>query len=274
MTQPKLAESTANGRFYRHPGRDGKSLNPSITNIKDMKAIPLVGWASRKCAEYTSEHIATLATLSPEEIKELVKGAPYRSDPDRPNEAGIGDIVHEWIDEFVKTGAVPDVSVYTDKNGREHPAPLTARQMWRQFGGVVDRYHPEFIESEFTVWSDRYGYAGTADLAAYIGPKRFTTLIDNKTGKQPYPDMAMQLGALAYADFILDEDGTEREIPPFDHFAILHIRPRSATLVPVPQDAVEAWFKAFLGLKVLFDCVMDWNDKTLLYAPKVEVRTK
>lgn len=271
MTAPKLAESTDKGRFYRHPGRNGQSMNPSITNIKDMKSIPLAGWASRKCAEYTAEHIAALSALSPAEIKDLVRGAPWRADPDKPNEAGIGDIVHDWIDQYVKTGAVPNTEVYYDRDGGEHPSPITAKRMWRQFGGIVERYNPEFIESEFTVWSDKYGYAGTADLAAYIGAQRWTTLIDNKTGKSPYPDMAMQLGALAFADFILDEDGTEREIPPFTHFAILHIRPMSATLVPIPREAIDAWFNAFLGLKVVFDTVHEWGDKTLLYAPKVQV---
>jgi hypothetical protein len=248
-------------------------MNPSITNIKQVKNVPLGGWASRKCAEYTAENIASLATLSPVEIKELVKGAPWRADPDKPNEAGIGDIVHDWIDQYVKNGGTssPNTEVYYDREGQEHPAPITAKRMWRQFTGIIDRYHPEFIESEWTVWSDKYGYAGTADLSAYIGPQRWTTLIDNKTGKRPYPDMAMQLGALAYADFILDVDGTERPIPPFTRFAILHIRPMSATLVPIPKEAVDAWFKAFLGLKVVFDCINEWEDKTLLYAPKVQV---
>lgn len=272
MTAPKLAESTDKGRFYRHPGRNGESMNPSITNIKDMKAIPLAGWASRKCGEYVADHIGALSALSPEEIKDLVRGAPWRAEPGKPNEAGIGDIVHDWIDQYVKTGTIPNTEIYYDREGREHPAPITAKRMWRQFGGIVERYNPEFIESEFTVWSDRYGYAGTADLAAYIGAQRWTTLIDNKTGKTPYSDMAMQLGALAFADFILDEDGTERPIPEFDHFAILHIRPMSATLVPIPKEAIDAWFKAFLGLKVVFDTVHEWSDKTLLYAPKVQVK--
>lgn len=273
MTQPKLAEQTDRGRFYRHPARNGENMNPSITNIKDMKSIPLAGWASRKCAEYTADHIAALAGLSSAEIKDLVRGAPWRADPDKPNEAGIGDIVHDWIDQYVKTGEQPNTEVFYDKDGHEHASPLTAKRMWRQFGGIVERYSPVFIESEFTVWSDRYGYAGTADLAvSEIMGKPCVTLIDNKTGKQPYPDMAMQLGALAFADFILDEDGSERPIPEFDHFAILHIRPMSATLVPIPRQAIDAWFKAFLGLKVVFDTVAEWNDKTLLYAPRVEVR--
>jgi hypothetical protein len=276
MTQPKLAESTPQGRYYRHPGRDGQSMNPSITNIKQVKNIPLVGWASRKCAEYASENIAKLAQLGPAEIKELVKGAPYRSDPDRPNEAGIGDIVHDWIDSYIKSGGqIPNTEVYYDRDGREHPAPITAKRMWRQFGGLVDKYHPKFIESEFTVWSDKYGYAGTGDFSlSEINGKPWTTLVDNKTGKQPYPDMAMQLGALAYADFILDEDGTEREIPKFTHFAIAHIRPMSATLVPVPKEAVDAWFKAFLGLKTVFDVMHEWDDRTLLFAPKICVPAK
>ena len=41
--------------------------------------------------------------------------------------------------------------------------------MWRQFGGFLDKYKPQWVDSEFTVWSETHGYAGTADWAALLG---------------------------------------------------------------------------------------------------------
>jgi hypothetical protein len=80
----------------------------------------------------------------------------------------------------------------------------------------------------------------------------------------------MQLGALANADFIIEPDGTEKPLPAFDAFAVLHLRPRFSRLIPV--EHTDEWFKAFLGLKAVFDCVLSYEDSTLAYAPKTEVR--
>jgi hypothetical protein len=142
--------------------------------------------------------------------------------------------------------------------------------MWRQIvgpKGFVETYKPSWSLSEFTVWSDAHNYAGTADLAAYIG--NALVLIDHKTGKNAYPDTALQLAALANADFILSPDGTEMPLPKFDRCGILHIRPRSCRLIPV--DHIEEAFSAFLGLKACFDWQVAYQDETLKYAPKLEV---
>lgn len=266
MTQPKFSESTPFGRYYRHPGR--AVLNPSITNIKNLKAIDaLPGWAAKECANYAAARWDELSRLDESERIALIKGAPWRVDADKPSASQIGDIVHNWIDAYVK-GSEVFTETYLDSKGNEHRAPTQARQMYRQFGGWVDRYHPRWFASEFTVWSDEHSYAGTADLAAWIG--KALVLIDHKTGQGIYPDTALQLSALGNAQLILNEDGTETELPKFDRFAILHIRPRYSHFVPVAH--ADEWFQAFLGLKKLFDCIVECESSTLAIAPKVEVR--
>lgn len=270
MTQPKFSESTPNGRYYRNPSRD--VLVPSITNIKNLKAIQgLPGWAARECAEYAAANWEKLSALDDLEKIALIKGAPWRSDPTQPSASMIGDIVHGWIDAFIK-GEKVNPGVFLDAKGNECPSPMQARHMWRQFGGWVDRYRPRFYASEFTVWSHQHGFAGTADLAAWIGTGASAplVLIDNKTGGNVYADTAIQLAALGNAEVILQEDGTEAELPHFDRFAILHIRPRFTRFVPV--EHTDEWFKAFLGLKAVFDAVVGFEESTLLAAPKVEVR--
>ena len=271
MTAPILAQDTPFGRYYTHPAR-GRSV-PSITNIKDTKNIPaLVGWAAKITAQYAAANREKLAGLSEDEAFRLVKDARFAPDPESPSH--MGDIVHGWVDAHIK-GEPIDPAVYVDeKTGELTEAPRTARNMWRQFQGLEAKYHPEWVMSEFTVWSEQYGYAGTADAGALMrvagNPDPYLTLIDHKTGKAAYPDTAMQLGALAHADFILEPDGTEKELPHFQKFAILHIRPMGASLIPV--EHTDEWFKAFLGLKACFDCVVANQDTTLLYAPKICTR--
>jgi hypothetical protein len=131
---------------------------------------------------------------------------------------------------------------------------------------------PEFVMSEFTVWSDTHDYAGTMDWAARVGGKRLLTLGDNKTGKAVYPDMALQLAAGAYADYILLPDASspsgykQVEVPTYDAFGILHLRPRSWSLVPM-QKIPEA-FKAFVGLRAAFEWKVTCEDATVGNAPK------
>lgn len=275
MTAPQFAEDTDHGRFYRRPGESKRV--PSVTNIKSVKHVPLGGWAAREAATYASKNRTMLAGLPEQEAFQLVKGSPWQPGAQKDTASWIGDIVHGWLDCVIKGEAV-DPMVYTDKNGESHESPLSARQMWRQItgpGGMIDTYKPKWYKSEFTVWSDKYGYAGTADWAGYImspttGNYSGLTLVDNKTGAQAWPDVAIQLAALGNADFILDENGNEVEMPHFERYAILHIRPRGCRLIPVRH--IEEAFQAFLGLKACFDWSLNCEDETLVWSPKLEVR--
>lgn len=268
MTTPQFAEDTDHGRFYRRPGSSNRV--PSVTNIKNVKHVPLGGWAAREAATYASQNRVMLATLPEQECFQLVKQSPWQPGAQKDTSSWIGDIVHGWMDCLIKGESV-DPKVFTDRNGETHESPLSARQMWRQIvgpGGFIDRYNPKWYLGEFTVWSDKYGYAGTADWGAWIGKP--LVLGDNKSGNQAWPDTAIQLAALANADFILDQDGNQIEMPPWDRYAILHIRPRGCKLIPVHH--IDEAFKAFLGLKAVFDWQLEYEEQTLEWSPKLEVR--
>lgn len=251
MTAPALAFNTDNGRYYRHPG-NSKTV-PSITNVKSKKHVELKHWAARKCADYAADRREMLATLERDEAYNLVKGALYARDETDPS--AVGDQVHKWIEVFVKTGVTPDAADPAEWNA----ATSTARQMWKQYLNFHFKAQPEYTLSEFTVWSDTHDYAGTGDLGLKISGRH--ALIDTKTGKSVYPDVAMQLAALQYADFIIGEGGEQSEIPRFDAYGILHVRPRSCVLVPVFH--IEDWFRAFVGLRELFRVEVECKDTTL-----------
>jgi hypothetical protein len=249
VTAPALARSTPTGRVYEHP-RTGKQW-PSITNaigVIDKPALKF--WAARQCAEFTADNLDSLGPLDRQSRIDLVRGAPFRSSG---NAANIGDIVHDTIDKRIK-GQQVDTTAF----------PPSAQKCMRSFAAFERTYKPRWIESEFTVWSDTYGYAGTADWSAYVGD--WTVLGDTKTGKAVYPEVGLQIAAIASADFILDIDGTERPLPDFDRFAVLHIRPTFARLIPLDINGCLEAFNHAVALK-------RWKDvdsvNVIQAAPKV-----
>lgn len=281
MTAPKLAHDTDNGRYYTHPAN--ASEVPSITNVKDMKNVEaLKYWAAGECANYAADNIDALRNLDRDDIYQLVRKAPFSRKSKKVTAAIIGDIVHDWIDRVAKGEAVADIDVktYIDKAGNEQQVPVQAKWTWYQFAGKGDSFlnimKPDWQLTEFTVWSDRYGYAGTMDWAAKIGGKKWLTLGDNKTGKSVYPDMALQLAAGQFADYILLPDANTEsgyrqvEIPQFERYAILHLRPRGWSLVPLYK--IPEAFEAFLGLRQVFEWKVQCQDTTVGNAPKYEVR--
>lgn len=246
MTAPALSMTTANGRYYYRPNHPEQV--PSATNIlqqKNKRGIP--GWYARTAAEYAVGNWDMLKDLPDAEKTQLI-----RYSPNQPKEASkVGDLVHDWIDRMVKGESLPSDEI--------NSASITARNTLKSFHAAVAYYEMTFNASEFTVWSDKYGYAGTADLDANVYGMR--TLIDTKTGNNVYWETGMQLAALAKADFILDEKGNEHSIPQFDKYAVLHLRPTFFELIPV--DNIDACFDGFLGLKASFDTEIAVADKVL-----------
>jgi hypothetical protein len=256
LTAPKLSITTPNGRYYAHPRK--ASQVPSITNIMKQKAKPaLMYWATKQAAIYAAENHEKLGPLDVDERVRLIKGAPF----ERNDAAAIGDIVHDWIDRLIKGGTIPDAEVQSQV--------ITARRMLDTFRAFCRKYNPQFLESEFTVWSDAYGYAGTGDWYGRIGD--WLVLVDNKTGNRTYWETGMQLAAVAKADFIIDEMGNERELPTFDRAAILHIRPTQFQFIPV--NNIDECFAGFVGLKASFDLEVNHGDSVLGYAPKIKTAT-
>lgn len=255
MTAPALSVPTANGRFYRDPnGR--RDMVPSITNVIGMLDKPaLKFWAAKEAANYAADNREMLAGLPRDAAQQLVRNAPFQRSDDSP--AAIGDIVHNWIDRHVQGDAPTHDEVVNSHR--------TARDMWYSFIKFRDHYAPDFIDSEFTVWSDQYDYAGTADLHLVING--VSVLADTKTGANVYSESAMQLAAIANADIKMSTTGEELPVPKFERYAILHIRPRSATLVPV--ENIDAAWACFRALREVFKWKVQYADQTLGFAPKV-----
>lgn len=270
MTAPDLSKQTDNGRFYVHPGKN--TMVPSITNITGMKNKPgIAGWGYRICAEFVADNIPAITNLKDKAaIVDLVRQAPYRS---TDSSSHVGDVVHDWVDRYIKGETIPEeefANPFVTKRDKKImltvAAGRTARNMWTQFLGIEKTYPIEWMFSETTVWSEKYDYAGTLDWYAKIGGA--ITLGDTKTGNNVYPEVAMQLGALAFADYGIDANGRQFELPKPDKYAVMHLRPRGARLHPVVN--VEQAFEAFLGLRACFNWDANFSENTVQYTPKIE----
>lgn len=266
MTAPKLSYDTAFGRFYRHPAASRvtsalgqvivdidspKSPKPSITNvIKMMDEGFLPGYHGKLIAEYAIENLDSLKALPPEDAV-----AKLRSIPDEPHpNADIGTNVHAMIDAFHQGRPVPEGKT------------ITARRMYAQYLHFLSEAKPEVIRTEYTVWSYEHGYAGTGDMLWRF--RGLPTVVDFKSGNAIYPKVAMQCAAIQNADVILNEDGTESEMPSTSGLQVVHIRPMSIKLYELSRER-EAWL-AFLACKRLFDWVRFDREFTIPAEPLIK----
>jgi hypothetical protein len=185
----------------------------------------LIGWAARMAADYAITNRNTLAGLP---VREQVQRISTAHERNAQKAADTGDTVHSLIECWA--------------TGQPFPATGVDAQANRLIDFMLDS-RPEFLENECTMWSRSHGYAGTADFIARIDGR--TLLCDLKTGKNLHDEVGLQLAALAGADFIIREDGTEDPLPQIDGLAALHVRPRSWSLVEIRYS--ENCFQAFLS---------------------------
>lgn len=211
----------------------------------------LPGFYAKLVAIHAVENLdsvkATISKFGPDVAIGQLKAVPSQPHPN----AAIGDEVHDAIDAWVHGREIPELTT------------VTAKHMFEQWLHFMEKESPEIVATEFTVWSYKYGYAGTGDLLWKYQDALW--LVDTKTGQNIWPKVAMQCTALAKADVILDGDGTERPMPKVSRYGGMHIRPRSAKLYEL-QYADEA-FEAFLALKTAFDWTRFYRDSTLPQEP-------
>lgn len=269
---PELARKKENpGRVYVHPLTDEEV--PSVTNITGRrdKSGPLVGWAAKHCG---LKHETILETWVEEfkkdpefaakmfvrefgtkkgryESARTVKGARFEDKVTEHFGASMaGTLVHDAIEHHVHTGkfsfsysSLQDIT----KAGTDSATALQEIGGWlEQYLAFTDRFKPEWELLEATVWNRTLGYAGTMDgLMRLPNGRRY--LVDFKSGGGVYPEYAMQVEALARAEFILDpKDGSEKPLQKADALAILHLRPEFYELHEVRRH--DFVWEAFLGL--------------------------
>lgn len=256
MSGPALARSTSRGRTYQHP-RTGETVW-SVTTILD--ALPkkaLVGWAAREVAEYAVANRrivdgmlegvrlqkrpdGTLVVSDADAVQAAVdylKGSPYRS---RDRKKDLGTLVHREVEAHILGQERPEVP------------PDAARHM-EHFRRFIDVWQPDFLASEMTVWNRTESYGGTLDFIARMGDR--TVICDVKSGKDIYPEVALQLCAYWRAECAILPDGTEQPMPDIEGAVALHLTEDGYRLLPIHID--DRTWDAFRFVREVFR----WEDE-------------
>lgn len=202
----------------------------------------MTGWAARLAADYAIENWEALGAASLYERRELIR---YEHDRVREKASDLGTKVHNVIDDWAQ--------------GRPHTPAKETKPFLNNFISFMFEKHPRFIENEVTVWSRKHQYAGTFDWVAEIDGE--ILLGDTKSGKSVHEEVGLQLAALANADFIIRDDGTEEPMPEVDGLAVLHVRPRGHKLFRVHKEAES--FRAFLACRELYSWLHETSEHVL-----------
>lgn len=241
---PKTARRTNTGRLYTIDGRQFWSVTTIIGNGLPKPAI--AGWQAKTIAEYAVANHRQLAGMlaavriihtdtgiqvvtDPDAVQAAVdwlKGSPWR---ESSRKMDIGSAVHAEAEAYVL--GIP----------RPEP-PALIRGYIDGFRDFIATMEPTYELTEATVYNPAESYAGTLDAVMVIGGVRL--LVDYKSGKDIYPDVALQLAAYGHATHVLLPDGSSQPMPKVDAAAALHLR-EDGTWALIPVEIGEVPWAAF-----------------------------
>lgn len=228
-------------RFYVDPATQEKV--PGVTSILNMLPKPfLTYWAAKvvaECAVDNVQSVVGLAMKDPKGAVDYLKRAPRRS---TGSSADVGTEVHGLFEKIARGERV----------GRQHPEIEPFVDHIRDFHA---RFKPKYHSVEDAVWSETHRYAGSYDAICEIDGEM--VMLDAKTTKSGvHEEVALQLSAYAFADYIVNQAGDRVEMPAITAGAVLHLRPEGWKLVPARVD--RDVFEVFLTLRRVFD----WDRET------------
>lgn len=204
MAEPLLAEHVrGKGRMYRHPG-SGEYI-PSVTNVigaLDKPALPR--WAAIETAKAAWRMREAVTHLDEQGAVDLLKGSPWHR---RDQRADVGTAVHAGIEALIEDRRLPAF--------RPEETPYVEAAL--QF---LSDHDVRPLLTEVTVLTDEY--AGTFDLYAEIG--RVKAILDWKTSKGVYDEVALQLAALGDAAH-WHVDGALTPAGKWERLIAVHLKP-------------------------------------------------
>ena len=209
-------------RGHHYLDGDGQRI-PGVTTILG-DGIPkpqLINWAGNATAEAAINRWDELADLPPAQRLDTLKRARYDV-TDKAKRRGTE--VHTYAEKLVQGQEVTGI-------------PDMLRGHVEAYIRFIDAFELDPVLVEVVIVNYRFGYAGTLDLVATINcphcARRCTWLMDVKTNEKGiYAETALQLAAYRYAEFYVDNEGTEQPMPEVDHCGAIHVTSDDAVLVP------------------------------------------
>ncbi|MER5638412.1 hypothetical protein ABT095_15805 [Kitasatospora sp. NPDC002227] len=206
-------------------------------------------WAAKLTAELAVDSLPFVEQMAARDRQgavDYLKGAARRYTTIR---ADLGSKAHDLFERLIRGEDV----------GRVHPDLEPYRKHFEEFLAAV---RPELVGAEDVAWSDQHEYAGSFDamLRVWLDDDNRPTpdrsgrsvllMVDWKTSKDTYADVALQMSAYANADRIISADGSSRPMPEFDGAAVLHVTADQWAFKPVRIDPEVYGY--FLTLRKVF----------------------
>jgi hypothetical protein len=224
FTPPIRRVETAKGHYYKDSV--GQRV-PGVTGIigDGVPKPALINWAANATAEYAVDNWDDLAELAPAARLKRLQGARYEVKDKASNR---GTDVHKAAEQLMAGKAV--------QVAEEIAGHVEA------YARFLDEFKVEPVHVEFSCVSYRWGYAGTADLCAWLQlPERgrVLLLLDLKTSRSGiFGETALQLAGYRYADVWII-GGQEIEPVEVEHCAGIHVTGSGYSLVPVEAGEQE-----------------------------------
>jgi hypothetical protein len=264
VTEPRRARKSGSKRYYSW--RDENYWSVSV--VKDiLPKVWLVPWTKKWMAHgiitkqpvlqamldlCTSPEICRVATDPIETCKSCASTAKWLKDlpytiTERAQE--LGTMVHSWMEAATLGKPMPI-------------CPLPVRPYLAAFEKFVADFKPEFEMTEATVYNRTQRYAGTLDALVrlpHFGDGLY--VLDAKSGKDIYSEVAVQLAAYRKAEFIGLPDGSEQEMLETAGGFALHLQPTGYRLVEV--NCGDDLFQVFLFAREILRWDLDIKDTVL-----------
>jgi len=214
----KIQITTTDERWY---SKDNVTFIPSVTWI---------------CSHYPKgkEYFKWLASKGWDEAEEIKTLAGSR-----------GSKVHRAIEDLVAGKKITmDAKYLNPDTAKEEELTVSEYECLMSFVDWANEMKPKFLLSEFTVFSDEHGYAGTGDIMALI--KDEIVLIDIKTSQYIWPSHELQVSALKKAAL------EEKKVEKIDKLAILQLGYK-LNKKHYKYTEVEDKFPLFLAAKAIWE---------------------
>jgi hypothetical protein len=244
---------TKNGHSYK---LDGKPVSGVTTLLgKGIPKPQLTYWAARTVAEYVADNpdaMNDLRAMGREPMIAALKATPWAA----RNKAGArGTDVHALAEAII--------------HGQEVEVPAHLMGYVNGYVTFIDDWKIEPILTERVVGSREWQYAGTFDAIVRIGAGPLhgqVMLLDWKTSTNVYGETACQLAAYANAEFYLDDDGNEVQMPPVDGLGVVHVQDGVTELyeVAAPGKAWEQFQNVVIAARTLDEIAKQISTPTTL----------
>ncbi|MGW3072751.1 hypothetical protein [Kitasatospora sp. NPDC001132] len=244
-------------RFY--VDHETQEKVPGVTSVVGMLPKPfLTPWAAKTTAEAAVDNLSAVKAIAESDRDgaiDFLKNAHRRYTKHR---ASIGSDAHDMFERMIR-GEHIDPSALSD----------AMRPYFLHFEEFMRSVNPELIRAEDVAWSDTHKYAGSFDALLRVwvvenedgsvtidptrGPDSTPVVIiaDWKTSKSTYAEVALQMAAYGFADWLIDPDGNREPMPHIDAAAVLHVTEDQWAFKPVRFD--DEVFEHFVTLRKTFE---------------------